>query len=401
MKRNLMLKDNIIERGANFLILLPILWIFTGLFILKDGDKILVVLTLVSTAISLLIYKTSIYKDNIKNPYLWLMFTLLSISIICEALHIYNPVNFRAIAIITVLLCFLPLKLITNKTLSIIMIIGTISSFSFISWFNYIILTPREYGPFNAIPYATYLCFIATMALILFFSTKNNIIKYSLLLCLCLNITTIFMTETRGALVALAPTLFGIIFYFSYKNKTIKRNAIFSTVALVILCGLSYPILKQRISQTTTDITSIQSGDTNTSIGLRLDFWKAGFHLIEQSSIIGYGTNYFQQLDTLANEHIIPQYAASYKPLHFHNQFVDIAVKCGIFGLLALLILLIFPIIKLTNKTNNEALLIYSYTSILILAGLTDVPFFHKQLFLIFFIMIGIMYGRNKQQLKN
>ena len=396
-----MLKDNIIKRCANFLILLPILWIFTGLFILKDGDKILVILTLLSTAISLLIYKTSIYKENIKNPYLWLMFALLFISIICESLHIYNPINFRAIAIITVLLCFLPFKLISRNTLSPIIILASISSFFFVYWFTYIQVVNRQFWPINAIPYATYICFITVTALILFFNIKNNIMRLLILSCLCLNISAIFISETRGALVALAPTLLGLILYFSYKNKTIKRNIIVSTIGLVILCTLSYPILEKRITQTTADITLIKSGDTNTSIGLRLDFWKAAFHLIEKSPFIGYGHHYFKQLDLLASEHIIPQYAASYKPPHFHNQFIDISVKCGLFGLFGLFVLIIFPIIKLTSKTNNEALLIYSYTSILILAGLTDVPFFHKQLFLIFFIMIGIMYGRNKQQLKN
>ncbi|KJG58102.1 hypothetical protein UA38_07690 [Photobacterium kishitanii] len=396
-----MLKDNIIERYTNFLITLPIIWIFTGLFILDNGDKILVILTLLSTVISLLIYKTSVCKKNIKTPYLWFIFALLFISIICESLHIYNPINVRAIAIITVLLCFLPFKLITEKTLLIITFAATISSFIFVFWFSYINIIGRSLWPINAIPYSTYLCFIAATSLILFFNAKNNIIKYSLLLCLFFNVTAIFITETRGALVALVPTLLAIVVYFSYKNKTIKRNAIVSIISLVIICGLNYPIIKQRINQTTADITLIKSGDTNTSIGLRLDFWKAGFHLIKESPVIGYGTHYFQQLDTLASEKIIPQYAASYKPLHFHNQFVDISVKCGLFGLLGLLVLLIFPIIKLTTKNSNEALLIYSYTSILILAGLTDVPFFHKQLFLIFFIMIGIMYGRNKQQLKS
>ncbi|KJG65916.1 hypothetical protein UA40_09585 [Photobacterium kishitanii] len=63
-----MLKDNIIERYTNFLITLPIIWIFTGLFILDNGDKILVILTLLSTVISLLIYKTSVCKKKHKDP---------------------------------------------------------------------------------------------------------------------------------------------------------------------------------------------------------------------------------------------------------------------------------------------------------------------------------------------
>ena len=71
-----MLKDNIIERGANFLILLPILWIFTGLFYFENGNKILVVLTLISALISFIIYRIAILKENIKNKYLWVMFLL-------------------------------------------------------------------------------------------------------------------------------------------------------------------------------------------------------------------------------------------------------------------------------------------------------------------------------------
>ncbi|MGD6735402.1 O-antigen ligase family protein [Photobacterium leiognathi subsp. mandapamensis] len=185
-------------------------------------------------------------------------------------------------------------------------------------------------------------------------------------------------------------------FYFSYHRKLLKRNILITIVILGLTSVALYPIVKERIIQTHQEITQIDDGNTNTSIGLRLNFWKAGFNLIEQSPFVGYGDDYYSQLNKLAKEKVIIQAAANYKPPHFHNQFIDIAVKCGLFGLAFLLVMLFIPITLVRNKSSLDAISIYSLISILALSGLTDVPLFHKQIFIIYFLCIGIFLNREK-----
>ncbi len=381
---------------ANFLILLPILWIFTGLFHFDNGDKILVILTLISALASAIKYNKAIIIDNLKSRYIWIMYGLLLISVMADALHLYNPINLRAIAIICVLLTFFPYQLVTRKTLILAIFLGCINSLFFVCKFTYLTPVARYYWPINAIPFATYICFIAAITFVLLLTSRTIKEKTILVLTLAISIISIALTETRGALVALLPTLLAIYFYFSHQRKTLKRNIIISIFIVGLTSVALYPIVKERIIQTHQEITQIDDGNTDTSIGLRLNFWKAGVHLIEKSPFIGYGENYFSQLDLLAKEKVIIPAAASYKPPHFHNQFIDITVKCGLIGLTTLLFIVLVPIKLINNKSSNDALITYSLISILILSGLTDVPFFHKQIFIIFFISIGILIGKDR-----
>ncbi|WP_181318040.1 O-antigen ligase family protein [Photobacterium leiognathi] len=384
---------------TDLLIFLPIFWTFTGLFHFHNGDKILVILTLLSALISVIKYKSSAIVNNIKSKYIWLMYSLLFISITADILNIYNPINIRAIAILCVLLTFLPCQLITRKILTFSCLIGCVNALFFVYHFTYINPVDRRFWPINAIPFATYICFISTIVFILLLTSNTMKEKVILSLTLVTSIMSIAITETRGALFALLPTLISIYFYYAYKRKFLKKSLINSLICITLIFAAAYPIIKERIIQTQQEITKIDDGNTNTSIGLRLNFWKAGFNLIEQSPFVGYGDDYYSQLNKLAKEKVIIQAAANYKPPHFHNQFIDIAVKCGLFGLAFLLVMLFTPIMLIRNKSSLNAISIYSLISILAVSGLTDVPFFHKQIFIIYFLCIGIFLNREKFEL--
>ncbi len=391
--------NKLMGKLADLLILLPIFWTFTGLFHFHNGDKILVVFTLISALISAIKYNKTIITDNLKSRYIWMTYGLLLISITADAFGTYNPINVRAIAIICVLLTFFPYQLITKNALIITTLLGSINSLLFVYKFTFLNPIDRYSWPINAIPFATYICFITAISFILLLTSNTIKDKITLILTLVISIISLALTETRGALVALLPTLLAIYFYFSYHRKLLKRNILISIFILGLTSVALYPIIKERIIQTHQEITQIDDGNTNTSIGLRLNFWKAGFNLIEQSPFVGYGDDYYSQLNKLAKEKVIIQAAANYKPPHFHNQFIDIAVKCGLFGLAFLLVMLFTPIILVRNKSSLNAINIYSLISILALSGLTDVPFFHKQIFIIYFLCIGIFLNREKFEL--
>lgn len=391
-----MKKDNLTTKFVNLLILLPIIWTFSGLFYFHNGDKILVILTIISAVSSFVRYGVKTLIDNINNKYTWLIYGMLCIAIVSEVLNLYNPINIRAIAIIAVLLTFYPYQIISRNVLVFVSFIGGLNSFLFVYKFTYIEQTARYYWPINAIPFATYICFISVISFMLLITRKSKKETIILILNFLILIISLSLTETRGAFVALIPTLSIIYFYISYKNKNLRKSLLISALVIITSSLLIYPIIKDRIIATQQEITQIDNGNTNTSIGLRLNFWKAGIFLIKQSPFTGYGDNYFNQLDYLAKEKIITIESAKYRPPHFHNQFIDISVKCGILGLISFIIIIFSPIFIIKNKSSDNALTIYSLILVLILSGLTDVPFFHKQIFIIYFLCIGIFIGKDR-----
>ncbi|MGD6735403.1 hypothetical protein ACP5PY_03095 [Photobacterium leiognathi subsp. mandapamensis] len=192
--------NKLMGKLTDLLIFLPIFWTFTGLFHFHNGDKILVVLTLISALISAIKYNKTIITYNLKSRYIWMMYGLLLISIIADYLDTYNPINVRAIAIVCVLLTFFPYQLITRNALIITTLLGSINSLLFVYKFTYLTPVDRYGWPINAIPFATYICFITTISFILLLTSNTIKDKITLILTLVISIISLALTETRGAL---------------------------------------------------------------------------------------------------------------------------------------------------------------------------------------------------------
>ncbi|PSU83020.1 hypothetical protein CTM67_03915, partial [Photobacterium phosphoreum] len=74
-----MLKD----KFAFLLIILPFTWMVSGQFVFENGDKILVIITLIALVTILIKYGLTPFRSNIKNNYyIYLIITLSFISIV-------------------------------------------------------------------------------------------------------------------------------------------------------------------------------------------------------------------------------------------------------------------------------------------------------------------------------
>lgn len=396
-----MIKNNIIKKISNFLIILPILWIFTGLFYFKNGDKILVVLTLISALISVIIYRSSILKENIKNKYLWVMFSLLFLSISFDILKTVNPLNVRSISIICVLSTFMPYRLLSKNILSLIVFVSSLCSLLFVVHITFILKIPRELWPINAIPYATYVCVISTLALINLFSVNNKSLKLLSLIAFIFSVTAVMLSETRGAMIALLPTLLAISLYYAYNNGISKKIWSYFLIGSLLFIGGSFPILKDRLYDATVhEFTAFNNGNESTSIGIRLNLWKAGLILIKESPFHGIGDNMKNDVKQLVNKNEI--YNNDYSQFsHFHNQYIDVATKWGLQSLAILLLILLVPLFRLRKYNTYTYISFISTTSILMIAGLTDPPLINKQLFIMFFSIFTLCYGCNIQKKSN
>ncbi|WP_279145667.1 O-antigen ligase family protein [Photobacterium carnosum] len=396
-----MIKDNIIKTCANFLIILPILWIFTGLFYFENGNKILVVLTLISALISFIIYRSAILKENIKNKYLWIMFLLLILSISFDIFNMVNPLNIRSISIICVLAAFMPYRLLSKKTLSLIIFTGSLCSLLYVIHISFILKIPRESWPINAIPYSTYICVIGVLALVNMFYIKENRLKALSLVAVIFSITAVMLSETRGAMISLLPTLLGISLYYVFSKGYKKKTLIYTLIFSLLVIGMSLPILKDRLYDATkNELIAFNTGHENTSIGIRFNLWKAGLILIKESPFHGIDNNMKEDVQQLVNQHKI--YNNNYSKFsHFHNQYIDVAAKWGLQTLAALLLILLIPVFKINKKNTYTSVSFISITSILMIAGLTDPPLINTPLFIMFFSLFTLLYGLNKNPINN
>lgn len=168
---------------------------------------------------------------------------------------------------------------------------------------------------------------------------KEKII-YSLVILL--NIIIIFLTETRGVLLALIIgfIIWGLIMIV--RKKGYQRIILSVILFLLFLSFALIPIYQQEKVKTIWQEASIQN---------RLVVWQISWEAIKENPVFGWGAGNF---DVALNEHYEPLLAETFFD-HAHNIIFDIGVKFGLIGLLAYLSIFIssFFILWQSYKRNK------------------------------------------------
>ena len=150
--------------------------------------------------------------------------------------------------------------------------------------------------------------------------SKRKYVPIVSVLVVLLSWNAIFLTASRGALVALLTMI--LVLVLRTKRRTVG-------IAVVIALGLAYwhdggSIMKKRAT-TITDYSVSQSAED------RLDAWTAAIHMMEAHPLIGVGFASFGQA--------YPSYSNTH-PRIAHNTFFQIGGECGIFAAALYLILM-------------------------------------------------------------
>ena len=116
-------------------------------------------------------------------------------------------------------------------------------------------------------------------------------------------------------------------------------------VGLIGLCAyLFVDPIHQRLWMIYSDLTLFTSGNVDTSIGVRLQLWKAAFHLIAENPFLGVGADGFgQAMDALSASGFITPDAAGLGKGEVHNEILAQTVRFGIFGLCSILAIYFVP----------------------------------------------------------
>jgi len=147
-----------------------------------------------------------------------------------------------------------------------------------------------------------------------------------------------FITEGRtGQLVFFV--LSGLLFVQFFRTKRIQ-GVVLALIVLSVTFFAGYqlsPTFQNRVSRAIQEVRQFQD-DPDTSVGLRLLFWKNSWQIIAAHPFVGVGTGDFQSSYAAVNAASSPAMVATDNP---HNQYVFSLCRFGLPGLVSLLAIFI------------------------------------------------------------
>ncbi|HLP97591.1 MAG TPA: O-antigen ligase family protein [Sideroxyarcus sp.] len=180
-------------------------------------------------------------------------------------------------------------------------------------------------------------------------------------------------TGTRGGWIAL-PIFFLVWFYFRNNTQPWRQISLALTLALVTcLAGyfLAQPV-RSRIDLIYTDLLAFQHGDPDTSIGIRLQLWKAALFLFSENPLFGVGADGFKSaMQAMTSAGRITPMAAEFGGAEVHSEVLAHTVRFGIFGLISTMMVYFVPLFLFMKfaKTNLQPQRTAAIMGVVLVAG--------------------------------
>ncbi len=369
------------------------MWSFTGLLLLRNGDKLMVVAIVVSIIATLLNYGIDSIKQNIHDKGLWLVLTVTGYAVFSYYYHGASSREMRTLLGTTLLLLTFPRELINARILKWLTVLGSIIVFLSTYYFSIVLHLPRGHWPINAVPHGTMGATIIVLVLVFLINANNYRDRIILAFALLMSVSGLVMNPTRGVWLAL---IIAVVIILISKLKTKKINWKDTLMALVILSLGIYtvkPKLEQRIiNKSQAEIKLIQAGSLNSSAGIRLQLWMAAPKIISEGLILGSGENHQLLLKNLAVQGFITKKVTRFS--HYHNQYLDRLVKGGLMGLILLFAVFTYPLFFTSTGINRQIAI--AVVTVYAVAGLTDVPLNHGAPLFMYLLLMFTLQKSNE-----
>src|SRR5690625_364718 len=153
------------------------------------------------------------------------------------------------------------------------------------------------------------------------------------------------LSGSRGGWVGLP--LVALVFYRAYADLVRKKIQALIALLIIALATIVYyhpaPDVQHRIHEAVSDVQNyFVEANPNTALGARFEMWQAATQLISERPLLGWGEQgYRQGLQRLVDEgtrhSLITRYGQP------HNEVLNMFVKHGLLGLLALILIFALP----------------------------------------------------------
>lgn len=186
----------------------------------------------------------------------------------------------------------------------------------------------------NPAALAGYLLFNFYFALYLFSHHKSRGVKTVLIIAGLVFATAIFMTAVRGAVLALAGSLFLLGLVWVLRNRKKTAFILFAAVMAIFCLVFATLVPKSETLKRLTDF-SLQSE----TIKNRLIVWQVGLEGIKEKPLLGWGPENFESVFSLYYDPAISKGSGTNIFDRAHNVFIDTAASQGLLGLAAFILL--------------------------------------------------------------
>ena len=252
----------------------------------------------------------------------------------------------------------------------------------------------------NAIYLAVYMLFHIFIALLFMWREWKNIaLRWVYGLLILAQISVLYFTATRGAILGLLGGLF-VMAVLNIRNKEsvlVRKASIAGLVGLIILIGGFFLIRNSSFVEQSLVLSRFSHLEGIQTQG-RYYVWPLALEGVKDRPILGWGqenfTYVFQKYYTPDMFNLEPWFDRA------HNIFLDWAVSGGILGLLSYLALYLALLLLIWRHDQN-----LTHTEKSILTGLIAAYFFHNFFvfdhlisYILFFSLLSYMHYRNGSQ---
>ncbi|NWK45134.1 O-antigen ligase family protein [Ralstonia pickettii] len=262
----------------------------------------------------------------------------------------------------------------------------------------------------NAIPFGNLSLLMALFALMSIGWTEDD--SWALiglrLLAGCAGLYASYLSQARGGWIAIPVLLLiavATLRHVSWKKRLTALLLFF--VFLTAVC-VSSSVVRSRFDQAMEDIHAYQAGQTNTSVGIRFQLWKAAALMLTRHPLAGVGRGQFgPTLKAIHAEGLITQEATAFE--HAHNEFLYNGATLGVLGIAALLALYLVPAAYFLRAAlcDDRALRTTGAMGLtlcvgFLLFGLTEVMLIIAQTVVFYSVMVAVFTAhihRRRQQL--
>lgn len=156
----------------------------------------------------------------------------------------------------------------------------------------------------------------------------------------------LFLNPGRGAQLALVGGM--VVLVFSLTPKNVRWAGAIAAILIIGVVALQSNLVTQRFELA---VHEAKTADTvkQTSVGLRINAWRAGLSLWSESPLLGHGAGSYQHLMQSSQSDMVGGCVDNPVCLQPHNQYVLFLVEQGAIGLLLFLALLgamVWPALK-------------------------------------------------------
>lgn len=220
---------------------------------------------------------------------------------------------------------------------------------------------PRAGGSMNPIQFGNLSILLGLLCICAIFwqkevGLKNRLLTAFFCVSVLLGILGALLSGSRGGWLVLlvAPIILIGGYLRQFRKKSLVAGSIVLIVAVSTLVGLAGDIVEQRIDSAATELEAYQNhNDASSSVGVRLELWKAAWLLGSSQPLLGRGTNGI----TAGKQQLIEAGEVKADVLRFshaHNDYLDLFQKRGVPGLASILALYLLPMVAFIREIRRQ-----------------------------------------------